>query len=98
VAFEEHAQDGVRRDFVPNPSAVRAAPFALLRNTRKTACGAKLFLTRSVVRAAPFALLRNTRKTECGAKRFLTNPLAVRAARFALTKKNQSVDRECVGA
>jgi hypothetical protein len=38
-----------------------------LRNTRKTECGADLFLIRLAVRAAPFALLRNTRKTECGA-------------------------------
>ncbi len=32
---------------------------ALLRNTRKTECGAKLFLAPLVVRAAPFALLKN---------------------------------------
>jgi hypothetical protein len=36
----------------------RAAPFALLKNPRKTECGAKQFLTRLAVRAAPFALLR----------------------------------------
>jgi hypothetical protein len=40
--------------------AVRAAPFALLRNTRKTERGAGQFLTDLEVRAAPFALLRNT--------------------------------------
>jgi hypothetical protein len=38
---------------------VRAAPFALLRNTRKTERGAKQFLIPLEVRAAPFALLRN---------------------------------------
>ena len=43
-AFEEHAQNGVRRETVPDPLAVRTAPFALLRNTRKTECGAKQFL------------------------------------------------------
>jgi hypothetical protein len=37
--------------------AVRAAPFALLRNTRKTERGAGQFLVRLAVRAAPFALL-----------------------------------------
>ena len=36
---------------------MRAAPFALLRNTRKTERGASQFLSRLVVRAAPFALL-----------------------------------------
>jgi len=36
--------------------AVRAAPFALLRNSRKTECGAGQFLVRLAVRAAPFAL------------------------------------------
>ena len=56
---------------------------ALLRNSRKTECGAKLFLTCLAVRAAPFALLRNSRKTECGAKQFLTRAV-VRAAPFAL--------------
>jgi len=34
-----------------------AVRFALLRNSRKTGCGAKQFLTRLVVRATPFALL-----------------------------------------
>jgi len=62
---------------------VRAAPFALLRNSRKTERGASQFLIRLVVRAAPFALLRNSRKTECGAKQFLLR-LVVRAAPFAL--------------
>jgi len=33
---------------------------ALLRNTRKTECGAKQFLIPLEVRAAPFALLRNS--------------------------------------
>ena len=40
---------------------VRAAPFALLRNSRKTECVVKLFLADLVVRAAPFALLRHSR-------------------------------------
>jgi hypothetical protein len=57
-----------------------------LKNTRKTECGAILFLIRLAVRAAPFALLRNTRKTECGAILFLIR-LAVRAAPFALLSK-----------
>jgi hypothetical protein len=35
---------------------VRAAPFALLKDTRKTECGAILFPSRLEVRAAPFAL------------------------------------------
>jgi ribonucleotide monophosphatase NagD (HAD superfamily) len=39
--------------------AVRAPPFALLRNSRKTECGAKQFLAHFGVRAAPFALLSN---------------------------------------
>ena len=55
----------------------------LLRNSRKTECGASKFLIGLAVRAAPFALLRNTRKTECGAKQFLAC-LVVRAAPFAL--------------
>jgi protein-disulfide isomerase len=38
--------------------AVRAAPFALLRNSRKPERGAKLFLAGLVVRAAPFALFK----------------------------------------
>ncbi len=73
----------MRREPVPDSLAVRAAPFALLSNTRKTERGANQFLTPLAVRAAPFALLSNTRKTECGANQFLT-PLAVRAAPFAL--------------
>ena len=71
-ASKELAQNGARRETVPDRLVVRAAPFALLRNSRKTECGAKQFLTRLVVRAAPFALLRNSRKTERGAKQFLT--------------------------
>jgi len=35
----------------------------LLRNTRKTECGASLFLTSLAVRAAPFALLSLDRDT-----------------------------------
>src|SRR5271170_706672 len=58
---------------------------ALLRNLRKTECGAGLFLIRFAVRAAPFALLRNLRKTECGAGQFLIR-FAVRAAPFALLR------------
>ena len=41
-----------------DPLAVRAAPFALLRNSRKTECGAISSLPGMEVRAAPFALLR----------------------------------------
>jgi len=55
-AFEELAQNGVRRETVPDPLGGGAAPFALLRNSRKTECGAKRFLTRLEVRAARFAL------------------------------------------
>ena len=33
----------------------------LLKNTRKTECGANLFLVRLAVRASPFALLKNRR-------------------------------------
>ena len=66
---------------------VRAAPFALLRNSRKTERGAMQFLTSLVVRAAPFALLRNSRKTERGAMQFLTS-LVVRAAPFALLRNS----------
>jgi hypothetical protein len=54
---------------------VRAAPFALPTNSRKTVRGAKTFLTCFVVRAAPFALPTNSRKTERGAKRL---PVPVR--------------------
>jgi streptogramin lyase len=54
---------------------------SLLRNTRKTECGAK-FLSLLAVRAAPFALLNNRRKMERGAK-FLSL-LPVRAAALAL--------------
>jgi hypothetical protein len=39
-AFEELAQNGVRRDRFLDWIGVRAAPFALLRNSRKTECGA----------------------------------------------------------
>ncbi len=60
-----------------------AAPFARLRNSRKTECGAKRFFLALAVRAAPFARLRNSRKTGCGAKRFFL-ALGVRAASFAL--------------
>jgi hypothetical protein len=55
----------------------------LLRNTRKTECGAGKLLIRLVVSAAPFALLSNTRKTECGAGKLLIR-LVVSAAPFAL--------------
>ena len=71
---------------------VRAAPFALLRNSRKTECGAKQFLACLVVRAAPFALLRNSRKTERGAKQFLAC-LVVRAAPFALLRNSRKTER-----
>jgi len=36
--------------------AERAGPCSLLRNSRKTECGAKLFLAGTVVRPASFAL------------------------------------------
>ena len=71
---------------------VRAAPFALLRNSRKTERGAMQFLTSLVVRAAPFALLRNSRKTERGAMQFLTS-LVVRAAPFALLRNSRKTER-----
>jgi len=41
-------------------TGVGADGWILLRNSRKTECGAKQFLTRLAVRAAPFALLRDT--------------------------------------
>ena len=63
---------------------------ALLRNLRKTECGAGRFPIRFAVRAAPFALLRNLRKTECGAGLFPIR-LAVRAAPFALPAGRGSV-------
>ncbi len=43
-ATEELAQNGARREAVPGLSVVRAAPFALPRNSRKTERGAKQFL------------------------------------------------------
>jgi hypothetical protein len=46
---------------------VRAAPFALRRNSRKTECDAISSQSGLEVRATPFALRRNSRKTECGA-------------------------------
>jgi hypothetical protein len=39
-ASNKHAQNGARRKTLLNPWSVRAAPFALLRNTRKTERGA----------------------------------------------------------
>jgi hypothetical protein len=65
---------------------------SLLRNSRKTECGAERFLTRLAAGAAPFALQGNSRKTECGAERFLTR-LAVSAAPFAL--QGNSLKAEC---
>jgi hypothetical protein len=62
---------------------MRAAPFALLTNSRTTECAAKQFLAGLVMRAAPFALLTNSRTTECAAKQFLAG-LVMRAAPFAL--------------
>ncbi|MGD1093486.1 MAG: hypothetical protein ABSB35_16045, partial [Bryobacteraceae bacterium] len=48
---------GLNAKFLPGRD--RHAVPLLLRNSRKTECGAKQFLTRLVVRAAPFALLRD---------------------------------------
>ena len=70
---------------------VRAAPFALLTNSRKTECGAKQFPASCVVRAAPFALLTNSRKTECGAKQFPAS-CVVRAAPFALLTNSRKTE------
>jgi hypothetical protein len=42
--------------------AVRAAPFALLMNTRKTEHGAKPFFKRTLVRGALFALASDARR------------------------------------
>ncbi len=47
-----------QQDRGKNSRPLRNPPIALLRNTRKTECGANLFLIRLKVRAAPFALLR----------------------------------------
>ncbi len=54
----------------PAPSAVRPAPFALLKNSRQTERGASMFPAPSAVRPAPFALLKNSHKTERGASMF----------------------------
>jgi hypothetical protein len=70
---------------IPRLPLALAFVVALLRNPRKTECGAGQFLVRLEVRAAPFAVLRNSRKTECGAGQFL-NRFAVRAAPFALPR------------
>jgi hypothetical protein len=54
---KELAQNGVRRELFLGPLEVRAAPFALLRNSRKTdslpAAGLRLFLSCLVPLAAP---------------------------------------------
>src|SRR6202022_2541981 len=89
AAFEEHAQNGVRRETVPYRLVVRTAPFALLRNTpevvdnkrpQKIATSAAHGIGTAprvpvplVPHHAGAPLLRNTRKTECGAKQFLTS-------------------------
>jgi hypothetical protein len=65
--------------------AVRATPFALLKNSRKTQRAAGLFPASLAVRATPFALLKNSRKTERAAGLFPTT-LPVRAAPFALLR------------
>jgi hypothetical protein len=67
----------------PFALAVRAAPFALLKISRKTECGAIGSWLRLIVRAAPFTLFRNSRKTERGAIGSWLRPI-VRAAPFAL--------------
>ncbi len=49
--------------------SVRAAPFALLLNSRKTECGAMGSLPSLAVRAAPFALLGGAAGFEVGEER-----------------------------
>jgi hypothetical protein len=72
-------------------SALRAEPFGLLRNPRKTECRANNSLAGLVVRAAPFALLRNSRKMSAAAKQFLPR-LEVRVASFALLRSARKTE------
>src|SRR6266852_2593485 len=75
----------------PKRMKVRAAPFALLLNPRKTDCGAIDFSSGREVRAATFALLFNPRKTDCGAIDF-SSGREVRAATFALLLNPHKTD------
>ncbi len=77
--------------FTMAPTGAEKRSF-LLRDTRKTECGANQFPIRSAVRAAPFALLRDTRKTERGARLFPIRS-AVRAAPFALLRDTRKTER-----
>jgi len=58
LSSKHRAQGSGARLFAP--LGERAPRCALLRNSRKTECGAIKFLPDLVVRAAPFALLRNS--------------------------------------
>jgi len=76
---------------------------ALLRNSRKTECGAGQFLVRLAVRAAPFALLRNFAQNGArrgpvpgpfgGARRTLCASKELRAKRSAARAGSWSVLR-----
>ena len=56
------AQNGVRRETVPNCPEVRTAPFALLRNFAQNGVRRETVPNCPEVRAAPFALFRNPSK------------------------------------
>jgi len=57
AAFEEHAQNGARRETVPNTLGGARRTLCASEEHAQTECGAGQFLTDLAVRAAPFALL-----------------------------------------
>jgi hypothetical protein len=98
AVLEERAQNGARRGQFPADLAVRDAPFALPKYTRKTVRDAPFALpkyTRKTVRDAPFALPKYTRKTERAAPFALPKYTrkTERAAPFALPKYTRKTER-----
>ena len=97
---EEHAQNGVRREHVPDSTGGAHRTLCALRNTlgvpvlsityKIDICTVLSQVPGQTKRVPPYLdtqhagaeLLRNTRKTECGASMFPT-PLVVRTAPFA---------------
>jgi hypothetical protein len=57
-ASEEHAQNGARRETVPNTLGGARRTLCASEEHAQTECGAGQFLTDLAVRAAPFALLK----------------------------------------
>ncbi len=68
AVLKEHAQNGVRRDFVPDPLGGARRTLCAFEEHAQNGVRRDLFLIRLAVRAAPFALLPNIRAPDSPAQ------------------------------